>query len=1225
MKLRVLIRLLFFFVFFCLLPAPSAHSSQNYSCFDRVRYGTPPSAWTTAATLQSAYDLAGDNQRIETVGMVFIEDLLFDRNKTVTLIGGYSCDYLAPAGTGIINGAVTISLGTVVLDGIELSGCPRGFGTCGPASGCQTNVQDDADNCGGCGLTCSVMNGTGVCLNGTCTTGACHAGFGDCDGYASNGCETDTRISPNHCGTCPNNCTLLPHVAAAICTTGGCAIAACSPLWANADNVTSNGCELHAPAAPTDLLATPVSTEELALTWTSHSDNETGFRIERGTDGLVFSQVGTVGAGVSVFADSGLALSTRYYYRVFAYNSAGDSAASNTAAAKPAACSVTAGTGSALLLHAALVLPGGLQAAGDLLIDQGVIVCAGGDCSTAPGAAAATVLRCPHTVISPGLINASSYAPYGQNAPSVDTGERYEQRNEWRLGLNGHTQLSAGGTGDPAWEEVRQIMAGTTSGITRGFVPGLMRNLDSPAGLEGLSHASAEAYSFPLGDQGGVTPPLPGCGYPSILTWESIQANAASLITVGEGVNAAAENEFPCLAGLAPSSQNLLRNPSVIVGGVGLTLGDINLAASRGTGLVWTPRSDTRLYGATAPVPVYRRAGARIGLGTYWSVTGSANMLRELACAGQWNTAWHGTVFTDRELVDMATHNGAILTGFGELLGELAPGKAADIVIWDALVHKDYRAILDAGNPDIVLVFRGGTVLYGDEDLVSALTLPGDCESLDVCGRSKQLCALRETGRSYSDLLSSAAGAYPLYACGSWPSEPTCRPSRPALVNGATPYTGIPAAGDKDGDGISDATDNCPDLFNPLLPLYGSVQADTNGNGNGDVCDASDSTIAAPQLVSLLPAAAFAREGQTGATVPDPLTVALAAAPDSDIFVSVISLDPALVIPGGGVIVQAGTTSSVVPVAGTAQSAGVVVTASLNGREFSSTVRIIGAAETPRLVSLSPASGVITINKTRTYTVGVDFPSSSGCELLLSADAGSLPASVTIPQDQLTASFIYTAGTVAATATISAQLGTDTPLLATAHIVEPRPLDGTHLVLNEIDYDQPGTDYTEFVEIYNPTPDSVSLANLALVFINGSNNAEYLRVPLAGASALEPGGYLVVASPTVAVDPGAKVIRFSKPADNIQNGAPDGIALIDTLGPGIVDALSYEGSITQAQIIGIPGTVSLVEGTLLPLAREDNNAINGSLIRYPNGTDTDNAANDWWFSSTPTPGAQNIP
>ena len=48
-----------------------------------------------------------------------------------------------------------------------------------------------------------------------------------------------------------------------------------------------------------------------------------------------------------------------------------------------------------------------------------------------------------------------------------------------------------------------------------------------------------------------------------------------------------------------------------------------------------------------------------------------------------------------------------------------------------------------------------------------------------------------------------------------------------------------------------------------------------------------------------------------------------------------------------------------------------------------------------------------------------------------------------------------------------------------------------HLVVNEVDYDNVGTDTQEFVEIFNGTGKSVPLADYAVVLVNGGNNLEY--------------------------------------------------------------------------------------------------------------------------------------
>lgn len=180
------------------------------------------------------------------------------------------------------------------------------------------------------------------------------------------------------------------------------------------------------------------------------------------------------------------------------------------------------------------------------------------------------------------------------------------------------------------------------------------------------------------------------------------------------------------------------------------------------------------------------------------------------------------------------------------------------------------------------------------------------------------------------------------------------------------------------------------------------------------------------------------------------------------------------------------------------------------------------------------------------------------------------------------------------------------------------------LIINEIDYDEVGTDSTEFVEVLNKGTNTINLSHYALAFINGANNLEYLRVDLNGLIA--SGQYLVVASTNLTgIASGARVLYFSAGDNNIQNGAPDGLALINTGSRTIQDAFCYEGPMTAATINGFSGTRSLVEGTALPVGIADSNTVPGSLARLPDGTDHDNAAADWNFTSTPTPGAANVP
>jgi len=125
--------------------------------------------------------------------------------------------------------------------------CDAGFGNCdGMAmNGCETNIRNNAMNCGSCGMVCSGgPNATPDCSGGTCGL-ECASGFGDCDDEAGNGCERQLNTVTD-CGACGNACD--PAHATAGCDTGSCRISACDTGWGDCDTSPGSGCE-------TDLLS----------------------------------------------------------------------------------------------------------------------------------------------------------------------------------------------------------------------------------------------------------------------------------------------------------------------------------------------------------------------------------------------------------------------------------------------------------------------------------------------------------------------------------------------------------------------------------------------------------------------------------------------------------------------------------------------------------------------------------------------------------------------------------------------------------------------------------------------------------------------------------------------------------------------------------------------------------------------------------------------------------
>jgi len=88
---------------------------------------------------------------------------------------------------------------------------------------------------------------------------------------------------------------------------------------------------IQEPSAPTSLQATAESDEKIRLNWTG-VDKETGYKIEQSNDqGSDWSEIAVIGADIENFLVTGLNPNTRYDFRIWAYNAAGNSGYSNEA------------------------------------------------------------------------------------------------------------------------------------------------------------------------------------------------------------------------------------------------------------------------------------------------------------------------------------------------------------------------------------------------------------------------------------------------------------------------------------------------------------------------------------------------------------------------------------------------------------------------------------------------------------------------------------------------------------------------------------------------------------------------------------------------------------------------------------------------------------------------------------------------------------------------------
>lgn len=167
---------------------------------------------------------------------------------------------------------------------------------------------------------------------------------------------------------------------------------------------------------------------------------------------------------------------------------------------------------------------------------------------------------------------------------------------------------------------------------------------------------------------------------------------------------------------------------------------------------------------------------------------------------------------------------------------------------------------------------------------------------------------------------------------------------------------------------------------------------------------------------------------------------------------------------------------------------------------------------------------------------------------------------------------------------------------------DPPPTgDPADVWVNEFHYDNDGTDTAEGVEVAGPA--GTDLAGYALALYNGNGGTVYQTVALSGTLENQQGGYGTAWFPIA----------------GLQNGSPDGLALVDATG-AVVQFLSYEGVITAADGPAA-GTTSVDVAVSETSATPTGHALQLGGTGTPNNTTSADFA--WEPPQPATPGAPN--
>lgn len=192
----------------------------------------------------------------------------------------------------------------------------------------------------------------------------------------------------------------------------------------------------------------------------------------------------------------------------------------------------------------------------------------------------------------------------------------------------------------------------------------------------------------------------------------------------------------------------------------------------------------------------------------------------------------------------------------------------------------------------------------------------------------------------------------------------------------------------------------------------------------------------------------------------------------------------------------------------------------------------------------NPVASVSVVPATASISVGA-----TQALVATARDAGGLPVSATFAWSSdgpsiatVSASGVVT-GVAAGSATITASAPNGISGNAAVTVVTP-PTPGLPAVrISEIHYDNFGADLGEAVEVEGPA--GTDLSGWSLVAYNGNGGVAYSTQPLSG----------ILANSCT----GRGVTTVFYPPDGLQNGSPDGLALVDASGT-VVEFLSYEGA-----------------------------------------------------------------
>lgn len=364
--------------------------------------------------------------------------------------------------------------------------------------------------------------------------------------------------------------------------------------------------------------------------------------------------------------------------------------------------------------------------ASDEVLPRGVIYIDGGriaavqptDAPPPSGFEKAQIIKTNGTIY-PGLIELHNHLSYNVLGLWA-VPQPYENRDEW-AGIPAYRQLISGpmtvlgktkGMVEAVvrYVECKCLLGGVTTsqgialfsnaGIIH-FYKGVVRNAESPDATD------LPAASGHIGD-------VEATKASDFL--DKLKRSDCLLLHLSEGTNKKAHEHFEALQ--VKPGEWAITSALAGIHCVALTEDDYKVMHQNGAAMIWSPLSNLLLYGHTADVQAAKRQKVLMGIGSDWSPSGSKNLFGELKVA-RLVSAELGGLFTDLELVAMATRNAAAILKWQNALGSIEAGKHADLLVLTGRTGDPYAHLLESPETAISLVVIDGAPRYGQARLMN--------------------------------------------------------------------------------------------------------------------------------------------------------------------------------------------------------------------------------------------------------------------------------------------------------------------------------------------------------------------------------------------------------------------------------------------------------------------------------------------------------------------------